>query len=344
MARPLDYLNILLVNYNNYEFTIECLESITKAKPSDTFKVRIIIVDNSDTNSSNDSLMSWCKGEHMNIQTNFPDWVNPQNCGLIDHQILNETDIYRNKFRDTYITVIKQYRNDGFAAANNLGINYLMNTSNWNWIWILNNDTVIEPNAIANLGSRLKTIPDTIGIVGTKLFYYDRPDLMQGIGGKYNPYLTTIKHIGSFEKDNGQYDLNYNYEKKVDYPIGASMLVRRSLLEDVGMMNEEYFLFFEELDWTLRAKKAGWQVGFIPSVEVYHKEGGTINRTTESGSSLLSDKCNSVNRIKIAFRFFPLLLPFAVMGALVIIINRIRRRQYDRIIPIFSSLIKLSVR
>jgi hypothetical protein len=99
--------------------------------------------------------------------------------------------------------------NRGFAAGNNIGIKYALAKDDFEYIWLLNNDTVIEKNTLSKACMRLQNADNQkskIGIVGSKLLFYDNPDIIQGIGGLYNKKLSTAKHLGAYEKDNGQFD------------------------------------------------------------------------------------------------------------------------------------------
>lgn len=127
----------------------------------------------------------------------------------------------------------------------------------------------------------------------------------------------------------------------MDYVVGASMFVRKTFIEEVGYMSEDYFLYFEELDWILRGKACGWNIGYIPEAIVFHKEGGS---TKEKGIMIseFADICQLKNRILFTKRFYPLclisVLPMCAFTILLRLINgRISRskvlfKEYIRVI------------
>jgi GT2 family glycosyltransferase len=341
----METFNILIVNYNNYAYTIECLESIYKTiKKCNNIKIRICVVDNSDVYQEDNLMTQWCNGKLEKIDTSFPQYVYPLEDKPISYKLLNEEEIYNKELLDNVSLIfLRQHNNNGFASANNLGIKFLMMYDDWKWIWLLNNDTVIETESLKNAITYLSGIEDQkIGLVGSKLFYYNDPEKIQGIGVVYNKFFSTIKSIGKNEKDKSIYE-QYDYNGKISYPIGASLFVCKQFLLDVGLMSEEFFLYYEELDWVLRGKANNWKLGFANNVHVYHKEGASISEGELKYSSLLADKCSIVNRVKIAKKYYPYTTPTILLSVFLTISNRIRRKQYNRIGPLLKSLFKLKI-
>lgn len=133
--------------------------------------------------------------------------------------------------------------NLGFAGGNNVGISEALKDLSTEYIWILNNDTEVDVLALDKLVNKMMS-NTAIGICGSKLIYWYDHKTIQGYGGKYNKYLGIPNSIKASSEI-----------AKMNYPIGASMLVSRKFLNDVGLMCEDYFLYFEELDWSLRGKE-----------------------------------------------------------------------------------------
>jgi GT2 family glycosyltransferase len=310
---------IILVNYKGYADTIECLNSVFELK-SITFQV--VVIDNSDDEISAAELIKWadsCGKQEGNSVSLPPYSINKK----ISFELISEEDLLSvSKFNS--LVIVKSY-NRGFAAANNIALRYGLK-NNFSLMWLLNNDTVVEPNALQSLYDYLKDKPQ-IGILGSKLLFYNNPKLLQGIGGRYNKWLGKISEIGSGMADSSQ-NLKSN---KIDYVIGASMLVSSGFLCDVGLMAEDYFLYYEEIDWALRAKKKGWIIDTCLQSRVYHKGGASINRGVQAGNSKLSDFYSSRNRILIALKFFPYTLITLYPAFMLFIYNRLRFKQYDRI-------------
>lgn len=157
-------------------------------------------------------------------------------------------------------------------------------------MWLLNNDTEVQPDSLTRLVERAQE-DDSIGIVGSTLLYHHNRRRVQALGGaRYNRWLGVAKHIGEGQnwdkiKDNIRRD---EIERQMDYVVGASMLVSRRFIEAVGLMSEDYSLYFEELDWAIRGKKKGFRLAWAPDSIVYHKEGATTGGGPDPGNGAFS--------------------------------------------------------
>ena len=169
------------------------------------------------------------------------------------------------------VTVVRSSKNLGFAGGNNLGIQ----ASHGRYLFFINNDTIIETkneeqrnNFLQPLIERLES-SDKIGMVCPKIRFSWGNHLIQYAG--YTPLssITMRNHsIGFGEEDHGQYDTPH----QTPYAHGAAMLVKREVINRVGMMPECFFLYYEELDWSMMIRRAGYEIWFDPSFTVYHKE------------------------------------------------------------------------
>ena len=169
------------------------------------------------------------------------------------------------------VTVVRSSKNLGFAGGNNRGIQ----ASHGRYLFFINNDTIIETkneeqrnNFLQPLIERLES-SDKIGMVCPKIRFSWGNHLIQYAG--YTPLssITMRNHsIGFGEEDHGQYDTPH----QTPYAHGAAMLVKREVINRVGMMPECFFLYYEELDWSMMIRRAGYEIWFDPSFTVYHKE------------------------------------------------------------------------
>ncbi len=307
--------SIILVNYNNCKDTLECLDSVLLINYPN---FDIIIVDNG---STDDSWSVFTEYANKSLENNHEVL-----CSLLDENLHHINEVHEVKLPK--VIFIKSDKNLGFAGGNNLGLAYARQQKGFQYAWFLNNDTVVEPNALRYLIEKIK-IDTTIGIVGSKLYYYDKPAVLQGIGGKINKLFGRIIHVGINEVDEGQYN---GKAAEIDYVIGASMLVCKTFLKDVGPMSEEYFLYFEELDWATRAKKAGYKLAYAPQSIVYHKEGATIGRNPKTNiRSMQSEGYLIKNRILFYSNHFPAYLPGVYLGFLVDLFRYLRNFQFKYI-------------
>lgn len=312
---------IILVNYNNARDTVECINSIFLS----TYRFyQIIVVDNSPTSDSAELL----KAQHFN----FPEAREGFSDKLTHYSEQQFEGVAAAKER----LVLVRANNNGFAAANNIALRYFLRSFDRGYAWLLNNDTVIERDSLAALIHCTADQTGKIGITGSKLFTYFERTRLQGVGGKYNKWFGKVKEIGYLEKDTGQWDSgDFNF----DYVIGASMFVSRPFLEDVGLMNENYFLYFEELDWALRGKQHGWKLNFCAKSTVYHKMGQSINKSEQKGNTFLADFYSVRNRILFTKKFFPFCLITLYPSFLLFIWNRIWLKQPDRIALLFRIML-----
>lgn len=192
--------------------------------------------------------------------------------------------------------VLQAGSNLGFAGGNNVGIRHAL-AQGADYVWLLNNDTVVAPDAL----STLITIAEqdaSVGIVGSKILYYDHKDLLWFAGAVLDPERPhRPAHIGLNEKDRGQYDA----VRETGYVTGCSLLVRKETLEQVGLLDDDLFLYFEDVDWSARAKTAGWKLMYCPQSVVYHK----VSASTGGAASPALLYYTSRNRLYFVKRNFP---------------------------------------
>ena len=169
------------------------------------------------------------------------------------------------------IIVIRSDKNLGFAGGNNLGIK----AAHGKYLFFINNDAILpQPSALSLLITRLESSAQ-IGMVCPKIRFTWGKQLIQYAG--YTP-LSKItlrnKSIGFGEQDNGQYDTPH----PTPYAHGAAMMVKREIIEKVGMMPECYFLYYEELDWSMMIRRAGYEIWYEPACTIFHKESQTTGQ------------------------------------------------------------------
>ena len=182
---------------------------------------------------------------------------------MVDNaSIKDEATEIENKYPQ--VKVIRSDKNLGFAGGNNLGIQ----ASTGNYIFLVNNDTIFKDFNIQALIDQLNSSPK-IGVVCPKICFAWGNHPIQFTG--YTP-LSKItvrnKAIGFGEEDKGQYD-SHHY---TPYAHGAAMMLKREVIDRVGLMPECYFLYYEELDWSMMMTRAGYEIWYEPACTIYHKE------------------------------------------------------------------------
>lgn len=171
------------------------------------------------------------------------------------------------------VNVINSSANLGFAGGNNLAVS----EAKGRYLFFINNDAEITNGCLEKLVTIMESNPQ-IGVISPMLCYYNdspsqKPDLIQYAGATQVHALTARNRIiGEKEIDKGQ----YKAAQQTAYAHGAAMLVRKEVISDVGMMFEDFFLYYEELDWCERIRKKGYEIWIEPRAKVYHKESVTV--------------------------------------------------------------------
>ncbi len=163
------------------------------------------------------------------------------------------------------VSILQTGGNLGFAGGNNVGIRHAL-SQGADYLWLLNNDTVVDRAALSALVDAAAA-DHAIGILGSKICFYDRPDHLNTAGGSINWKTGQPSLIGYGEKDDGRFDRL----REVDTVSGCSLFIKREVVEKIGLMDERFFLYFEESDWVVRAGKAGYKVVYAPGSKVLHK-------------------------------------------------------------------------
>jgi len=162
------------------------------------------------------------------------------------------------------VQIISLFENLGYAGNNNIGIKASMKQGA-DWIFILNDDTVLHPSCISSLVEVGESDP-AIGIVGPMVYHFDEPDIIQSAGGRLGWNWQSM-HLDMNQPDTGQ----YLSARQVDWISGCAILVRRGLVEQVGALDPDYYLYWEEMEWSIRATRAGWKVFHVPGAKLWHR-------------------------------------------------------------------------
>ena len=160
--------------------------------------------------------------------------------------------------------------NLGFAGGNNVGIEWALRHGA-DYVFLLNNDAVIQPDALTRLVETAEARPEA-GIVGPNVHYYDAPDRISELYTYMHWWKGRPFYVGHDEEDRGQ----YTEVREVDLVSGCALLIRRATVERIGLMATDYFLYFEDADWCLRAQRAGWRCLVVPQAVVWHKVSATV--------------------------------------------------------------------
>ena len=167
------------------------------------------------------------------------------------------------------VQIIRNSQNLGFAEGCNVGIEQAM-SKDFDYVWLLNNDVLVDPGALGEL-VRAAEDDESIGMTGSKIFFYDDPKVLWGVGMKISWIRGETYPLGWREVDHGQLD----HIREVDGLSGCSLLVKRDVCRTVALMDKRYFLYAEEIDWCVRARNEGFRCVVVPESIVFHKEGAS---------------------------------------------------------------------
>ncbi len=182
---------------------------------------------------------------------------------------INPVPEWITKYRE--VKFIRSEVNLGFAGGNNLGIN----AATGDYLFLVNNDTEFTFHLLETLVETLDKHP-IVGVVSPKICYFDKPNMLQYAGYTPMDYFTARNScIGQFEIDKGQYD---NVTGMTGFAHGAAMMVKREAIDKAGLMAENFFLYYEEMDWADHIKQAGYEVWVNMQALIFHKESISVGK------------------------------------------------------------------
>jgi GT2 family glycosyltransferase len=162
------------------------------------------------------------------------------------------------------VQIIELTQNLGYAGNNNVGIEAAL-VQGADWVFVLNEDTVVDPACIAALVQVGERDART-GILGPMVYHHDEPNMIQSAGGRLGRYWQSL-HIAKDEPDLGQ----FQEPQRVEWVSGCGIFVRRAVIEQVGMLDARFFYYWEETEWCVRASHAGWRIVHVPQAKLWHK-------------------------------------------------------------------------
>lgn len=251
----LPFVSIIIVNYRTSKLIIDCLSSLHKER-SIFCCFNVVVVDNSSG----------------------------------DNSIQYLTDEIAKREWNTWVSLLALNKNGGFAYGNNRAIEKILaSTQVPDYLWLLNPDTVVHTGACKCLVEFLETHPD-VGIAGSRLedgdgtvlisAFRDHSVMGEFLAGMRLGFLDALCSrwlVAFLSVSTGPY--------RTDWVSGASMMVRREVFEQVGLLDEEYFMYYEEVDFCLRARKVDWQCWHVPQSRVIHLVGAASGIDTRKKSS-----------------------------------------------------------
>jgi GT2 family glycosyltransferase len=294
----------IIVNWKGWQDSIVCLQSLSGL---DEAPLDVLVCDNGSDDDSVQQLQHWLQhAPGMRRSGTDLEWTGAGGAFSLRVRLL----------------ALKE--NLGYAGAINAGIRWAREHWNASLFWLLNNDVEAQPGALRELLAARARVPDG-GLCGSVLLDWDRPWQVQAVGGRYRRWLGVGRHVTTAPRASDNICLT------MDYPVGASLLVDSDYLDRVGLMEDSYFLYYEEMDWVERGRRAGFRPVIAIQSRLRHKEGAS----TGSGGgvrhkSLLSEHYGVINRLRITRKFWPHYLPLVWTSLLLVAGDRLAHREFTR--------------
>tara|TARA_B100001079_G_scaffold122055_1_gene104709 strand:+ start:1620 stop:2465 length:846 start_codon:yes stop_codon:yes gene_type:complete len=221
----------------------------------------------------------------------------------------NSVTAIRNQFPD--YEIIELPENYGFARGNNAGFELVKQKADYTIF--LNNDTIVDPNFVEPLINAMES-NSTVKQSTPKIFYADNLDSIWFGGGKVSLWAGWIRHLGIRQKDSMQFSFNRN----VDYATGCCVCMRTVDFESIGMFDESFLMYGEDVDLSLRFRKQGGQILFVPESKIWHKVSSSIG----TQFSIRKWKRKNIGKIKIVTKHvhpaqLPIVMPLAILVSIL---------------------------
>lgn len=248
---------VIILNWNGFADTCSCLDSLLPERHSN---LQLVVVDNASSDNSCAEIRNWAVGNGINL-------ISLSRTEAESGELSNNTE--------GGLILIQTGANLGFAGGNNVGMRYALRRGA-EYIWLLNNDTVVSPASLQPMLNAM-CADHAVGIAGSCVLYYDRPQMVQTAGMKLGPFALTISHLG---RGRSFPDSAVTEQREVDCVPACSLLVKKEVIADIGLIDEDYFMYHEDIDWQIKAKRAGWRIVYVPDSKILHKCGGSTKKVS----------------------------------------------------------------
>jgi GT2 family glycosyltransferase len=252
-------VGIVILNWNGYQDTLDCMETLLKTTyPNFT----VIVVDNYSSDNSLEKIKEWCQEKQAKLSEYGLQDRDEKISSLVHH------DEHQNPSME--VVLIKSMVNLGFCAGNNIGMEFAY-SQGFDYFLILNNDTLCEPTFLEEMIKSAESSRN-VGLVGGVICFEEKPDTIWWAGGKFNTFLETVGGMNRKPLKN----LIANAPFETDWVSGCMTLIPRHIYEIVGGYDEDFFIWGEEWDLSIRVKKAGFTLIVAPKSKIYHKVGHAL--------------------------------------------------------------------
>ena len=282
-------LGVVIVTYDSIDVVLDCLETLLAAAISDGTTLHVAVVDNASSDGTAAAVQAWASGATP--------YTPPADLPFVHHDVPKP-------LRAGTLTLIEADSNGGFAAGVNIGLSRLFARPEIDRVWVLNPDSVVPPGTPAAFATY---DPGPFALMGGRVTYYDRPDMIQIDGGTLNRWTGVTGNINLYSS---ALEVPIPDAARLDFVTGASMVVSLAHYETAGPMPENYFLYYEEGDWAMR--RGALPLAVCPGAHVYHRGGSAIGSPVPGRpASPFSLYFKHRARMYFVRRYLPLSMPTA---------------------------------
>lgn len=295
---------ILVVNWNGWKDTLECLESVFRLAYQNFV---VVLCDNASSDGSVDR---------------FREWISTERPIAFAELTRAEAEAGGPTAVDARIVLVHNGANLGFAEGNNVGLRYLIGQPDIDYVWLLNNDVVVDRRALTEMVA-CAGAETGIGAVGATIYEYSEPDVVQAAGGGMFSRRNVIPRLITAPRPMRE----GHAAPTLDFISGSCMLVRLETLKTVGLVDESYFMYCEDVDLCVRLRAAGSTLVHATAARVWHKGGSTVGHR-----SARHDYYTVRNTMALVRKHYPLMTPF--IAAYLIyraVLPKILRGQWSRL-------------
>lgn len=316
-------ISIITVNWKAAQATCEYIESLFDMNYQQWY---LSLCDNGSNDGSDQVLRTFLSNRFQEVPRE-----SENRCPVI-------FDYFCSKQQRILISLILSDSNLGFAGGCNLSKNSIHQSIHTQYFWYLNNDTLVAKDALKILIEKMQSDPE-IGICGATILYESERNRVQVLGGaKFCSLIAHIREIG-LGSEWPRHINEKHIESQLDYISGASMFIRPDFIRKVGDISEDYFLYFEEIDWAIRGRQHGYRLGYASKAVVFHKEGFVLGSGKSKNRGKTAQYYSSRGRILITKKFFPLaIIPVYIFSLLQMTKLAIQGR-YENAQMVFNTLL-----
>jgi GT2 family glycosyltransferase len=327
MTTPRVY--IVVLNWNSAADTLECLESLMRVGHQN---LQVVVCDNASTDDSAVRIRAWAQGT---VEANAPSaellhLMKTLRRAPAPFVELGQVDAEQGgtpESRAARVVLIHNDANYGFAGGNNVGLRYVLAnraSDGDSLVCLLNNDTIVASDWLTRLIATIDA-DNSIGAVGAMLFEYYEPELVESAGGGVvHPWQGMPRGTSATRQRRGTRE---SIPRRLDFLSGACTLMRTATLAQVGLIDERFFLYCEDIELSLRMRRRGLRIALAADAEMWHKNGGS---TRKQGAR--RDYYIVRNSLLLVHKLYPMFVPAAMLFSLYrCALPKIIRRDWARL-------------